>query len=68
MTVGLAAERSTEDLSKVLALRLPMTEPFGLLFLVVDVPKVFLECGDFAEPVHAVGFIEPFAGVGLDLQ
>jgi len=30
--------------------------------------KAFFQGGDLAEPVHAAGFLEPFAGVRLDLQ
>jgi hypothetical protein len=39
-----------------------------LLFLGGDVPQALLQSGDFAEPLHPLGFPETFAGVGLDLQ
>jgi hypothetical protein len=42
-------------------------EPVGVLLLRVDMAQALLEGGDFAEPAHAAGFVEPFAGVGLDL-
>jgi hypothetical protein len=41
---------------------------FGLLLLGVDVSQAFLQRGHLAEPPHPVRFVEPFVGVGLDLQ
>ena len=34
--------------------------------LVGDVAQAVLETGDLAEPLHLVGFAEPFPGVDLD--
>lgn len=36
--------------------------------LVVEVAQAVLETGDLAEPLHLVGFAEPFPGVDLDLD
>jgi len=43
-------------------------ESIGLLLLVRDVTQALLQRGNFAEPPHPVGLVEPFTGVGLDLQ
>jgi hypothetical protein len=45
-----------------------LTEPVGLLLLSADMVEAFLQCGDFAEPVHASGLIESLASVRFDLQ
>jgi hypothetical protein len=37
-------------------------------FFVCDVAQAVLETGDLAEPLHLVGFAEPFPGVDLDLD
>ena len=45
-----------------------LRESLGLPFLLGDVPQAFLEPGHLAEPLHLVGFVESFPGVGLDLE
>ncbi|MEW2078912.1 hypothetical protein AB0941_35885 [Streptomyces sp. NPDC013433] len=45
------------------------SQPFGLLFLVGDVPQALLQPGDLTEPLHPLGLSsEALAGVGFDLQ
>ena len=45
-----------------------MAYPFSLLLLEPDVAQAFLEGDGFAALLHASSFVEPVAGVGLDLQ
>jgi hypothetical protein len=45
-----------------------LTEPVGLLLLSADMVETLLQRGDFAEPVHASGFIESLTSVRFDLQ
>jgi len=44
------------------------SQSLGLLLLGVYVAQALLQSSDLAEPLHPVRFVEPFAGVGLDLQ
>ncbi|MFF3336263.1 hypothetical protein ACFYWX_43305 [Streptomyces sp. NPDC002888] len=45
-----------------------LSQSLDLLFLGGDVSQALLQTGDFAEPLHPLGFPETFAGVALDLQ
>jgi hypothetical protein len=45
-----------------------LSEAFGLALLVGDVAQAVLKAGDLAEPLHLVGFLEPFQGIDLDLD
>ena len=44
------------------------SDAFSLLLFAGDVAEAFFQGADFAEPLHAVGFVEALVGVGLDLQ